>query len=125
MKNINDVFYDISTLTLKEKEVILKEAFLRSYGWRVDKLNCFESSAKQQINMSFKDIMKKFSNSSHFTVILRRQGYNELKGEIGFDSRAHDNFDKLSTSYFLCIYISVENFDKIIKRHKLKIFIIK
>jgi len=117
-----DVFYDVSKLTLQDKISILQDAKDKCISWNVDILDCNKSWARQYIDMSWEDIVKKLDDSSHF-VIIHRRGYVEWKKfpdryrwclEIGF-STYH------SPSYFLWIYINEDELYWFINKYKLVI----
>lgn len=108
------IFGKVDNLSLKKKISILDLAKELSYEYRIDKLDCSISWSRQQIDMSFEDVMKKFDSSCHFVVILRRGfDFEKNKGEIGFRSGGKIN-------YFLFIYLTPENLEKIIKKYNLK-----
>lgn len=95
---------------------ILNSANKVCIEFRVDKLDCSISWARQSIDMSYKEVMKKFDLRSHFVVIYRR-GFikEEYIGEIGFCTMG------AATSYYLWIYLSKEDLDKLVLEYKLSI----
>jgi hypothetical protein len=113
MSHQHDIFYKVSDLSLIEKSDIINCAKSKPTAWWVDKLDCAESWARQRVDMSFNEIMQKFGNSCHFTIIHRR-GY-EKKGEIGFSTMG------LGVDYFLWIEISEDFLEDIIKKFELEI----
>lgn len=76
MKYERDIFYDHAHLSNKQKIELFYDAKEQSYEWWVDILDCEKSIARQKIEMSFEDIIKKFGKGSHF-VIIHRKGYSE------------------------------------------------
>ena len=115
VKKQNDIFYDVLNLPLKTKIDIINYAYAKNYNFWVDKLDCNIGFARQTFDMSFDDIMKKFNDKCHFSVI-RRRGWTDLTpkfyGEIGFRTMT-------SVDYFLWLYVSLENFTKLIKKFNL------
>lgn len=108
----HDIFYKISDLSLIDKSEIIHYAKRKATDWWVDKLDCAESWSRQKVEMSFSDIMQKFTNKCHFTVIHRR-GY-EKKGEIGFSTMG------LGIEYYLWINISEEDLDELVEKFELE-----
>jgi len=106
-----DIFYKVDSLSLEKKKSILELAKKLSYEYHIDKLDCSISWARRQIDMSFEEVMKKFGDSCHFVVILRK-GFDchENKGEIGFSTMT-------GIDYYLFIYLTEENLEKIIKKY--------
>ncbi len=118
-----DVFYDVSKMKIDTKRKVLIDAKDKSYDWWVDKLDCSISFSRQQIEMSFEEIMEKLSDSCHF-VIIHRKGYTpqnqddkddiwRWKLEIGFSTMT-------GVSYYLFIYVDQEYLEYFIKTYKLK-----
>jgi len=115
-----DIFYKVHDLSQKEKIDIMNYSKNISYEWWTDKLDCSESWARQRIDMSFDDIMKKFSASSHFVVIHRRGSMEhknteiwKWKGEVGFSTMGGE------ISYYLWIHLTEDEFSGMIKKFKL------
>ena len=108
-----DIFYDVDSLTFDQRKTLLKEAYKIAKNFRVDILDCSVSWARQKIDMSFKEIMKKYDTKCH-TVVIYRRGFfkEEYIGEIAFTTMT-------GVSYYLWIYVTKENLDKIIKEYKL------
>ena len=82
MNRKQDIFYINNKLSIKQKKQLLIEAKNLSYNWWVDILDCNKSILREKINMPFDEIMSKFDNSCHFTIIHRKFFENKL--EIGF-----------------------------------------
>ena len=110
-----DLFYDTDDLSPLDKIKIIQNAFDVKSEWRVDKLDCSKSFARQKIEMSFPDIMEKFNNNAHF-VVIHRKGFSseEHIGEVAFRTMSE-------IEYFLWIYLSVSQLNKIIEKYKLKL----
>lgn len=116
------IFYKVSDFSLLEKSEIIHYAKLKTTDWWVDKLDCAESWARQKVEMSFNEIMKKFTNTCHFTIIHRR-GNEESKhkdlwkwqGEIGFSTMGQ------GVEHFLWINISEEDLEKLVEKFELVI----
>ena len=96
----------------KKKVSILEDAYKVAIDLHVDILDYNVSFAKQRTEMSFAEVMKKFNNSCHFVVIQRNYPKPGDRGEIGIRTME-------SPDYFLFIYLSVENLNKIVERYKL------
>jgi hypothetical protein len=110
------VFYDIQKLKLADRKKVINDAFAVNDSWRVDELDCSKSWRRQQIEMSFEDIMKKFDKSCHFTIIHRKDITGDEYGEIGFCTKGDPNL-------FLWIYTSVADLETIIASYKLKVMV--
>jgi hypothetical protein len=106
------VFYDIEKIKLADRKKVINDALAVSESWNVDELDCSKSFRRQQVEMSFEDIMKKFNKSCHFTVIHRKYFTGEEYGEVGFSTME-------SPSYFLWIYTSVADLQTIATNYKL------
>lgn len=106
-------FYNIDTISIQKKKKIINEALSVCYEWHVDKLDCSESFRRQRIEMSFENIVLKLKNSSHFTIIHRRNIYDGEYGEIGFCQM------EKGITYFLWIFITISELEKLTKKHKL------
>ena len=109
----NDIFYDISKLPQDKIIELLREAKDLSYNWWVDILDCKVSFARQKIDMSFNDVLKRIDKSTHF-VFINRKGHpnREHRLEIGF--RTMEDKD-----YFLFIYVDEEKKDYFIEKYGL------
>mgnify|MGYP000060581810 CR=1 FL=1 len=106
-------FYNIDSISIQKKKKIINEAIYNCYEWHVDKLDCSKSFMRQQIKMSFEDIMLKLKTKSHFQVIHRRNLYDGEYGEIGFCQ------EEKGVTYFLWIFVTLEELEKLTKKYKL------
>jgi hypothetical protein len=117
-----DIFYKVGHLSLIQKSIIIHYAKLGAIDWWVDKLDCSESWARQRIDMSFNEIMKKLDEKCHF-VIIHRRGYlddkdKELwkwKGEVGFTTMG------LGVEYYLWIHINEDYLKEMIEEFDLEV----
>ena len=74
----------------------------------------FRLRYSQDIEMSYEDIMKKFTNDAHFTVICRYNPFdNSNYGEVSF--RTMELVD-----YFLWIYLDIDKLTELINKFNLK-----
>jgi len=118
--HINDIFYKVNNLNFKKKKEIIKHSYNICFDWWVDKLDCSESWSRQKVDMTFDEIMSKFTNDSLF-VIIHRRGYEswkkseiyKWKGEIGFCTMG-------DPSWYLWIYITENNLVELINKYNLK-----
>ena len=111
-----DIFYRVYGMSLKTKKNLLEDAKKLSFEWWVDILDCSKSFARKKINMSFKEIMSKLSQKSHFVVINRKErGQEKEYGEIGFSTMT------FQPEHFLWVYISKKDLDKLVSEYKLDI----
>jgi hypothetical protein len=116
-----DVFYNTQELTLEQKKEILEDARKLSFDWHVDVLDARKSWARQKIEMSFEDILKKLDEYCHF-VFIHRKGFlgasgkalsGEYQLEIGFSTIIGD------PSYFLFIHCDEKKLSKFLKKYHL------
>lgn len=118
-----NIFYD-ARFSLDKKKEICDWAKERCKIWRVDKLDIAESWARQEIEMSYEDIMKLLNDKCHFTIIHRR-GYEEWKEEPNFETNwcLEVGFSTmgLSPEYFLWVYCDEKYVDDIVREFKLEI----
>lgn len=116
-KYLPSVFYNVKELNFDKRVELLKSAMEKQYSWHVDILDCRLSCARSRTNYSFEEIMKIFNISDHMVVINRGYQMNgrDKYGEIGFSTN-----DKTHVDYFLFIFLSEENLNKIITDFKLK-----
>jgi len=112
MNHLPHIFYNVSSLSVKDKIDILNNAITICRDWHVDILDTSKSFARQKIDMTQKDILTKFSDKCHFVVIHRRGFEPEYFGEIGFSTFS-------SPSYFLWIYLNEDIFSDLVKRFNL------
>jgi len=131
VEHTHDIFYDVNELSLNKKVKIIKDAFAQNYKWWVDILDCSVSWARQNIDLTFEEIMDKFSDKAHF-VIIHRKGFHHDRGfpdpgdkhglrrwhlEVGF--RSHANIAE--PDYYLWIYVSEDKVEKFVKKYDLQI----
>ena len=118
---IPDEFYNTQKLTLEQKKEILEDARKLSFDWHVDVLDARKSWARQKIEMSFEDIIKKLDDHCHF-VFIHRKGFkgtretypNEYVLEIGFSTMRGE------PSYFLFIFCDQKELSKFITKYHLE-----
>jgi hypothetical protein len=96
-------------LSYLDKVAMLSDAINYCDRWWADILDCRVSLARQKIDVSFEDILAKFTERSHCSVIYRPTPENYL--EVGFRSETDPD-------YFLWIIIS-EHSDEFIKKWRL------
>ena len=108
-----DIFYDINRLSLKRKEVLLREAKKLSFKWWVDTLDCTKSMSRQSVDMSFDEAMKMLRGS--LCVFIHRRGYEDWKWylEAGFRTMR-------SPDHFLWIDVDQKEIEGLVKKYKLK-----
>lgn len=107
----NDIFYNITNLSLEKIRELLEEAHNLSYYWHVDVLK----KVKRELEiMPFEKIMEKCVKESFFVFIFRR-GYSNWTWflEIGF--RTMTNPD-----YFLFIDVDPKYLDYLVDKFGLK-----
>jgi hypothetical protein len=110
----HDKFYNVHNLDLKVKLEIIYDAKNCATEWWVDELDCSKSFARQKIDMSFEDILKKFTNAALFNVVNRRGHNDPWYGEISF--RAMEP----AIDYFLWINVTQGHLDRLIEKYNLK-----
>ena len=110
-----DTFYDTSELSLNQKVSLINDCKLVCYEWWVDKLDCSESPARQRINITFDEIMGKFTSKAHFVVIDRGHflEFERKHFEIAF--RTMTGID-----YFLWIHVEDAMMPDIIEKYGIK-----
>lgn len=108
-----DIFYETAKLSMKIKKSILLDSFDLSDKWYVDILDEIDPIRRRNIEMSKEDILKKLNKKSHYVVINRK--HFEERGEIGFSSNEGNKV------YFLFIYMSEKNLNKIVEKYNLEI----
>ena len=108
-------FYSLSMLSLKELKSFFKEAIMLSYNTHIDVLDCRTSWRRQECtSKTIKDMLKEVSTSNHNTCINRSiQHENSYYGEIGYCTMGS------KIEYFLYIFVSLENLEKLIMKYKL------
>ena len=92
---------------------IMHEAKELSYNWWVDILDAKVSFARQKIDMSFSDVIKRIDNSTHF-VFINRKGHPdwEHRLEIGFRT-------KEAKDHFLFIYVNKDKKEYFLEKYEL------
>ncbi len=111
---MNDIFYKADRLSIETRVDIINHAFVVKNNWHVDKLDCSVSWARQRIKMSFAEIMKKFGKGCHFVIIHRFDSIDGEYGEVGFSTMSGKE------SYYLWIFLTVVELDKLVKQYKLQ-----
>jgi len=107
-------FYN-TDLDLNTKTSILKDSIDVCDKYRVDILNCSKSFARQRTELTFDDVLPKFTDGCHFVVIEREDFLTKKHyGEIGFSELGQQ------IEHFLFIYLSLENLQTIISKYNLK-----
>ncbi|WP_280746366.1 MULTISPECIES: hypothetical protein [unclassified Parabacteroides] len=112
-----DTFYNTRSLPFAQKIELLKECRNICQTWWVDKLDCSISFARQRIDISFEEIMEKFSDSAHFVVIDRKfHPLDEVKHfEIGFSAMTSP------IDYFLFIWVEDEKMPEILRKYNMNL----
>lgn len=107
---MNQIFYDCSKLSLKDKTLILNKSKDLSFRWWTDVL---VGCQREKVEMSWDEIIKKMKSSDHFVIIQRSfpdfitgQHY----GELGFST---------SDNYFLFVLVEISLFEKFVTDLKL------
>ncbi len=108
-----DLFYNVKKLPLKDKIDLIETAYKIAYKWWVDELDCSKSFARQEIEMDFETIMKKFNDSAHFVFIHRRVFEDYL--EIGFCTM------ETPIDYYLFLYLNKKHIPMFVKKYNLNI----
>jgi hypothetical protein len=97
------MFYNTNRLTYEQKVEILRRAKAVCQHWWVDVLDCSESFCRKRVEMSFEEILEKFDDQAHFSMIHRCvPPENHL--EIGFRVGAGNGPD-----YFLWLIVNMKN----------------
>lgn len=107
-------FYNTEEISLNDKINIISDAFSVQEKWWVDKLDCNLGFSRILVEISFEDIMKKFTNNCHFSIIHRRNPLGEEIGEVGFSTMG------VKVTHFLWIYIRLKDLENIISKYNLK-----
>lgn len=118
-KYYEDTFYDVSHLSLEDKEQLCRDGKEKCYEWWVDEL---VTTQRQRIEMEFDEMVKKLYNKGfHHFVFIHRRGYEDWKDpeclwskhnwclEIGF----------VSDMYYLWIYIKAEEIPYFVEKYNL------
>jgi hypothetical protein len=111
-----DTFYNTRRLPLTQKIELLKDCKEVCYTWWVDKLDCSVSTSRQQIEMDFEEIIKKFDEFAHFVVVDRDFfSVDEIK-HFAIAFRAMTVLD-----YFLWIRVEDKKMQKILEKYNLRL----
>jgi len=102
----SNLFYDTSSLTVKEKKALCKKAKSLCYQWWVDKL-CYDSNSRVRANMSFSKIMDKLTSKCHFTVVTRQIDWTDNTPYLEVSFR--------TITYFLWINIKYDKYSELIR----------
>jgi hypothetical protein len=110
-----DIFYNTRDLSLTQKIALLEDCKKICFRWWTDKLDYSESFSRQKIDMTFEEIMVKFDDSTHFSVIDRACSPKDKKKhfEIGFCTM-------VGLDYYLWILVEDEIMPTIIEKYNLK-----
>jgi hypothetical protein len=110
------VFYNTDKLSVDEKVSMFRDCMAISYKWWADKLDCSESFARQQIDCSFDEILKRLDEETYVVVINRG-----IWGD--FDNKEHFEvgFRTMKTpDYFLFIEVESEKMPPILAKYRLE-----
>ena len=110
-----DIFYDIRKLSLAQKIALINDCKDICFHWWTDKLDCSESWARQRIDMTFEEIMAKFSDEAHLAVVDRDFYPIDEKKHFEIAFRSMTGID-----YFLWIWVEDEKMPMIIEKYNLK-----
>ena len=116
-----DIFYNINELSFKKKIELLKDAKETCFNWWTDVLDCSKSFARQRVEMSFEEAIRKCNEHTFFTFIHRRgfEGWKE-RNEIMDGWRLEVGYRTMtSPDYFLWINCEEDQVDKLAKKYKL------
>ena len=114
-QHFQSLFYRVPSMEVMRE--VLEYARTLPHTFKVDILDCNKSFSRERVNMSWEDIMEKLESNCHM-VIIHRRGYESWKtssgegtwcGELGFSTY-------YSPSYYLFVYISEKDLDKVIKK---------
>jgi len=113
-----DTFYNTRELSLAQKIALIKDCKEICFQWWIDKLDCSVSYRRQRIDMTFEEIMEKFTNKAHFVVIDRKYHLRDEKKhfEIGFSTMSE-------IDYFLFMWVEDEKMPPIIEKYNLNALI--
>ena len=112
------VFYNTSGLSVTEKTALLNDCKDAIYKWWADMLDCSVSMARQKIDCSFEDILKRLKENTHFVVI----DCGTWGSPIGEDREHFENGFRTMDSavdYFLFIEVDSENMPPILDKYSL------
>ena len=105
------IFYKIKNLSIEERKELLREAKELSYIWWVDILDFTKSFLREKIDLSFEEIMSKYTNACHFSIIHR---ISENKLEIAFRTM------NTGPDYFLWIECKPDKIEHFVSKYKLE-----
>jgi hypothetical protein len=117
-------FYIFDEMGLKQKRIILEDAYSKCYTWWVDKLDCSISWSRQKTEISFDEIIKMLDKKCHFTIIHRRGFYPKDQNNKDDYSRWYLEFGfntMTPISYYLWIKCEQELLPYFIEKYKLKL----
>jgi hypothetical protein len=108
-------FYNLKTLNKKQLKKFFEDALHLAYNAHVDKLDCNVSWARQSTDeRSLGEMIDRCSPTYHNICIDRSvQHSSEKYGEIGY------NIISEEPSFFLYIYITLENLKILVDRYGL------
>lgn len=110
------MFYKVSHLNLETKNSIIRDSIDVSTEYKIDILDCSKSWARQRSDLTLDEIMMKLNDDSHF-VFIERENYftKKISGEVGFSTTK-------DPSYFLFIFMNIEELNKLKDKYNLKPF---
>lgn len=121
---VQDTFYDVSNLSIKEKKELLLDAKKKSFRWHIDKHD--EHGVRQTIKYArFNTMLKLLNEKSHYVFINRggnlenfnkRKSTHEFILEIGFCT-----MDRSDGDYFLFINLNKKHLLDLIEKYNLNI----
>lgn len=93
-----NIYYNTSSLTHDQKVDLIHAACKICCNWWVDKLDCSKSFRRQKTSMTLEEILDKFDEDCHFSIIYRNSA-TENYIEIGFRTMS------TNPEYFLWIQL--------------------
>ena len=119
-----DTHYTLKNLDSEQITELLEDAYLKSFNFRVDILDCRKSWHRKEIKMSFKDIMNKVEDKNTFYIFIHRKGDENAKNnkkvfpeewclEIGFRTMN-------SPDYFLWLHLHEDKLDFYLNKYNIK-----
>lgn len=106
MSLINLLPIKMDNISLENKIKILNKAKEICNEYWVDELDCSVSFARRKINMTFDEVMSKFNDKCHFTIIHRK---NKLENHIEV---CFSTFT--SPAYFLWIIVNPDLYKELV-----------
>jgi hypothetical protein len=119
---MNHIFYDTKDLNKSDYVEIINYASNISYELVIDKLDVENSWSRQKVKMFLGDYIQLMLNNKHihFTVVKRYNPVSNLfYGEVSVRT-SKEIREKTYVDYFLWIYMKLNDFEKLIKKFKLK-----